>query len=272
MFPVMLNVRGRRCLVVGGGGVALRKVSALLQEGAAVTAVAAEPSQPLLRLAAEGRVTLERRPYRDGEASGYALVFAATDDRSVNARVSRDAESAGLWVNVADDPDAVLLPAPGAGPARFATGRRGLRRRGAVRGSSTSPATRPPPGAGVGPVAGVGRALPSSGCAPLACRRVEQEACFDRFFAETVDPRKLTARVPPAQEVGAWLERPGVAATTSPEASDTPMPAQTAGAGLVSLVGAGPGDPGLLTMRGERPPAQRPGRRLRPARRAGHAL
>jgi siroheme synthase-like protein len=108
----MLNVRGRRCLVVGGGGVALRKVSSLLQEGALVTAIAPEPSQPLLRLAAQGRVALERRSYRDGEASEYALVFAATDDRSVNAKVSCDAESAGLWVNVADDPELCSFQLP----------------------------------------------------------------------------------------------------------------------------------------------------------------
>jgi uroporphyrin-III C-methyltransferase/precorrin-2 dehydrogenase/sirohydrochlorin ferrochelatase len=244
----MLNLRGRRCLVVGGGGVALRKVSSLLQEGALVTAVALEPSQPLLRLAAQGRVELERRSYRDGEASQYALVFAATDDRSVNARVSRDAESAGLWVNVADDPELCSFQLPArvqrgslqvavasAGEAPFAVRRlRQLldQRLGSEWGQWLESAAR------------FRERVRAAGLPPG-----EQEACFDRFFVETVDRDKLTARVPPAHELSAWLEGHAGPTVVSQEPPGTGRPAETAGAGLVSLVGAGPGDPGLLTIR-----------------------
>lgn len=249
MFPVMLNVRGRRCLVVGGGGVALRKVSSLLQEGALVTAIAPEPSQPLLRLAAQGRVALERRSYRDGEASEYALVFAATDDRSVNAKVSQDAESAGLWVNVADDPElcsfqlparvqrgSLQLAVASAGEAPFAVRRiRQLldQRLGPEWGQWLESAAR------------FREQVRAAGLSPG-----EQEACFDKFFVETVDRERLSARVPPAREVDGWFEghREPTAAQSIP-----PGPARsagTAGTGLVSLVGAGPGDPGLLTLRG----------------------
>jgi uroporphyrin-III C-methyltransferase / precorrin-2 dehydrogenase / sirohydrochlorin ferrochelatase len=249
VFPVMLNVRGRRCLVVGGGGVALRKVSSLLQEGALVTAIAPEPSQPLLRLAAQGRVELERRSYRDGEASAYALVFAATDDRAVNARVSHDAESAGLWVNVADDPELCSFQLPArvqrgslqvavasAGEAPFAVRRlRQLldQRLGPEWGQWLESAAR------------FRERVRAAGVSPG-----EQEACFDRFFVETVDRQKLTARVPPPHEVGAWLEGLGAPGAAPPEPSETRRFPEAAGAGQVSLVGAGPGDPGLLTLRG----------------------
>ena len=88
MYPVMLDLHGKACLVVGGGPVALRKVEGLLSDGAVLTIVASDPAQSLLDLEQAGRLSLERREYRVGEAadSGYALVFAATDDRQVNER------------------------------------------------------------------------------------------------------------------------------------------------------------------------------------------
>src|SRR5512144_324414 len=101
----MLSLRGRPTLVVGGGEVALRKVEGLLAEGARLTVVSPEVGPGIDDLARRGSVTLERRPYRAGEVTGFALVFAATDDRSVNAQVSSDAREAGIWVNVADDPE-----------------------------------------------------------------------------------------------------------------------------------------------------------------------
>ena len=105
MFPVMLRVEGRRCLVVGGGGVALRKVQSLVAEGARVTVVTPEAVEALEEMAARGQLTLERRPYRAGEAADYALVFAATDCRDVNRQVYEDADGAGVWANAADDPE-----------------------------------------------------------------------------------------------------------------------------------------------------------------------
>jgi precorrin-2 dehydrogenase/sirohydrochlorin ferrochelatase len=103
-YPVNLVVEGRACLVVGGGAVAARKVVGLLACGAALTVVAPEVGQEIADWAAAGEVTLERRPYRRGEAADYRLVIAATDDRDVNEAVYVDAEGAGVWVNSADDP------------------------------------------------------------------------------------------------------------------------------------------------------------------------
>ena len=104
MYPVTLNVKGRRCLVVGGGWVALRKVEGLIAEGAQVTVVTPEAVGPLASLAKDQAITLEKRAYRPGEAAPFPLGFAAADEREVNRRVSEDAASAGVWVNVADDP------------------------------------------------------------------------------------------------------------------------------------------------------------------------
>ena len=110
LYPVNLRVSGHRCLVVGGGRVALAKVQGLLECGALVTVVAPDVSDELAGLAG---VTCERRPYRAGEAADYRLVITATDDPAVNRSVFLEGEAAGVWVNSADDPDncAFTLPA-----------------------------------------------------------------------------------------------------------------------------------------------------------------
>lgn len=98
-YPVMLDVAGRPCLVVGGGPVALQKVRGLADAGADVTVVA-----PTVEPAIERLATVERRPYEPGEVAGYRLAVAATDDPAVNRQVFLDGEAAGVWVNSADDP------------------------------------------------------------------------------------------------------------------------------------------------------------------------
>ncbi len=113
MYPVMLDVADRPCLVVGGGGIALRKAQGLVEEGAQVTVVAPEVVAPLAKMADDGRLDIRLRRYEPGEAVSYALVFAATDDREVNARVFSDANDAGVWVNVADDPELCSFHLPG---------------------------------------------------------------------------------------------------------------------------------------------------------------
>jgi len=90
MYPVMLNLRGKRCLVVGGGGVALRKVEGLLADGASVDVVATRVHPALQGLTARGEVALRERGYASGDIQGHALVFAATDDPVVNRAVFAD--------------------------------------------------------------------------------------------------------------------------------------------------------------------------------------
>ena len=84
MYPIMLEVQEWPCLVVGGGGVALRKIEALLVNNALVTVVAPEPIAPLVKLADKGFIRLKQRRYLRGEASLYRLVIAATDERETN--------------------------------------------------------------------------------------------------------------------------------------------------------------------------------------------
>lgn len=100
LYPVNLVVAGRRCLVVGGGRVALGKVSELVACEAVVDVVAPEVLDELAAL----DVTCHRRPYRSGEVADYRLAFTATDDPAVNRQVFLDGEAAGVWVNAADDP------------------------------------------------------------------------------------------------------------------------------------------------------------------------
>ena len=73
MFPIMLQLVDRPCLVVGGGGVALRKTLSLVEEQAQVTVVAPEFVDTFEKMAADGRISLEKRPYRRGEGEGYTL-------------------------------------------------------------------------------------------------------------------------------------------------------------------------------------------------------
>ena len=95
MYPIFLDLRGKRCLVVGGGRVAERKVEKLLEAGARVVVVAPETTGQIQNWADEGKIELERRNYIEGEAGTYFLVIAATDDGKLNRLVSEDAGAAG---------------------------------------------------------------------------------------------------------------------------------------------------------------------------------
>jgi siroheme synthase-like protein len=125
LYPVNLVLAGKRCLVVGGGAVALQKVRGLLDGDAVVHVVARELSAPLRALVDEvgpdsafgprrpGSLTAEERPYRAGEVAGYWLAVTATDDAATNQAVHDDGEAHRVWVNSADDPErcTFILPA-----------------------------------------------------------------------------------------------------------------------------------------------------------------
>jgi precorrin-2 dehydrogenase/sirohydrochlorin ferrochelatase len=107
-YPVNLVLAGRRCLVVGGGHIAARKAQGLLACGAEVHVIAPRVSDEVRALP----VSVEERPYREGDIAGYRLAVAATDDPNVNAAVYRDGEAHGVWVNSADDPGASSFTLP----------------------------------------------------------------------------------------------------------------------------------------------------------------
>src|SRR3954470_20042365 len=109
LYPINLRVSGRRCLVVGGGRVALGKVAGLLEAGAHVHVIAPHLIDEFGTIAG---LEIEQRAYRDGDVVGHRLVVTATGDPEVNRRVFTDAEAAGIWVNAADDPDNCTFTVP----------------------------------------------------------------------------------------------------------------------------------------------------------------
>ena len=104
-YPVFLDLKGKRVLVVGGGQVALRKVKSLLECGADVFVVAPEAVPELRQMALEGCIRWVNREYAEGDLEGAYLVISATDSQEVNRRVSADAHARGVFVNVVDDPE-----------------------------------------------------------------------------------------------------------------------------------------------------------------------
>src|SRR5262245_39337820 len=98
-FPILVAVDGRPVVVVGGGRVAERRARELLAAGAVVRVVSPEAGAGLAGLAATGALTVEPRPYRQGDLAGAALAVAATDDPEVNRRVAADGRDSGVLVN-----------------------------------------------------------------------------------------------------------------------------------------------------------------------------
>ena len=117
MDPYLLGLRlaGRRVLVVGGGGVASRRIPALLDAGAEVLLVSPKVAASLEGLAAAGRIRWAARGYQPGDCAGAWLICACTDDPAVNAAVAAAAEAQRTWYVRADDAteSAAWTPASG---------------------------------------------------------------------------------------------------------------------------------------------------------------
>ncbi len=112
-YIACLRLKGRRCLVVGGGDIGLEKVEGLLACDAEVTLVAPEAHPGLIQLALEGSIVWQRRAYRPEDLEGCLIAIAATSDTDVNIGVFRDAERRAMLVNVVDVPPLCnfILPA-----------------------------------------------------------------------------------------------------------------------------------------------------------------
>jgi len=232
LFPIFADLKGRLVLVVGGGAVAERKTLALLEATADVVVGAPALTPALAALAAQGRIRHLEGRFDPAWLDEVWLVVAATDDRAANAAVSDAAGARRIFTNVVDDPELSSFQVP-------------------------SIVDRSP----------VIVAISSSGVAPVLARRIREriESLFDHTLGQLAGlaatyRKRIRASHP---DLGArrrfydWLldgpvagflrqQQPAQAETALADALAAPLqPAK----GSVVLVGAGPGDPGLLTLK-----------------------
>jgi siroheme synthase-like protein len=174
-YLAALDLRGRRCVVAGGGAVARRKVAGLLAAGAAVLVVAPEVGQM-----PEGAV-VERRAARLDDLDGAALLVCATDDPDVNAALAREARRRGVLVNVVDDPGAGTFTVPA------------VLRRGRLQVGVSTDGASPLLAAGIRDELGAHLGEEYGGLAELL---TDLRAAWE--------PRAIAAGVPPAARRAAW--------------------------------------------------------------------
>ena len=103
-YPILVDLEGKKALVVGGGKVAQRKIETLLDHGASVDVIARELTETLERLRRAGRIRLLGKEFSEAFLEEVFFVFSATDDAGLNRRVSQAAQQRGLLVNAVDQP------------------------------------------------------------------------------------------------------------------------------------------------------------------------
>ena len=235
-FPVFLNVARRRIAVAGGGEAALAKLRLLLKTRAEIVVFAAEPLPEVAGFAAEGRIALVPRAFGPGDAAGATLVYAAAEDEAGDARIAALARAEGALVNVIDnlaasdfitpaivdrEPVVVAIGTEGAAPVLARALKAEMEER-------LTPAT--------GTLARAGKAFRAAAeaLAPGRARRA-----FWAEFYDVVGPRALASD-------GEAALAGALADLLARHLSAIPAP------GRVDLVGAGPGDPELLTLKARR--------------------
>lgn len=233
-LPVFLDVKGRETLVVGGGEAAARKARLLVQAGAIVVVVAPKYGETLRVMADNGEVRLVVRSFASEDVDRQAVVIAATGLSRVDARVSRAARAAGIPVNVVDAPElsSFIMPAIiDRDPVTVAVSTAGTAPVLARAVRAKIEAMLP---TGIGRLArfadGFRRAVRAN-YPDVGARR----KFWERFFAGPVAASVLSGDERWARErMLTMVNRPGSAVQSS---------------GVVHIVGAGPGDPDLLTLR-----------------------
>ena len=103
-YPIFLNVKGKRCVVIGGGNVALRKVKALLDCEAKITLISPRPQPEIVKLSKRRTIHLIRREYEKEDLNDAVVAFACTDVKKVNHKVAEDSKKTKVLINVVDDP------------------------------------------------------------------------------------------------------------------------------------------------------------------------
>ena len=233
LFPMFLKLEGRGCLIVGAGNVALEKITSLLRAGAKLRVVAPTACEAVQQLALDGRITLELREFLETDLEGQSLAVTATNSPDVNRQVFLAAQRQGLLCNSVDDPPNCDF--------YFAS----IVQRGKLQ-----------------------IAISTAGESPALAQRLRREidAQLPEDTAEWLDElgslrREILATHPAGSERKALLhtlaERPVRASNERPSRefvfSDAPQQKRVARTsaqkGTVYLVGAGPGDPELLTLK-----------------------
>jgi len=233
LLPIFLNIRDKRCVVVGGGEVAFRKATLLLRAGAKLNIIAVSVDEQLRKLCNAHDSTIAEREFEEGDLADAILVVAATDDHETNKRVSVIASTLNIPVNVVDQPQLCSFIMP-------------------------SIVDRSP----------LVVAISSGGTSPILTRKLKElnesmiPARIDRL-AELLGSYRGRVK----NEIGDFAERTrfweNVLDSEIPElvyngqddkaksALDSWLanPQSTRVGGEVYLVGAGPGDPDLLTLR-----------------------
>lgn len=111
-YPIFLSISGKKCVVIGGGQVALRKVRTLLEHGASVEVVSPDLCSELSQLAESGEIRVLQRSYRAGDLQDAVIAIAATNDSNTNLEVVKEARKRGVLVNVVDDAESSDFIAP----------------------------------------------------------------------------------------------------------------------------------------------------------------
>jgi uroporphyrin-III C-methyltransferase/precorrin-2 dehydrogenase/sirohydrochlorin ferrochelatase len=233
-FPAFFDLRERPALIVGGGEAAARRLRLLRKAGATVTVVAPRVGEEIAAAVAEGAATLRQRGFVSGDVNGQTAVFAATGLADVDARVAEAARAAGVPVNVADraelssfivpaiverDPVVIGISTGGAAPVLASRLREAIER--------LLPAR-------------LGRLADFADTFRTAVKATVPSATsrfrfWDRFFDGPVADQVLAGNETGARERMLTLVNGRVA-------NEPPR-------GGVAIVGAGPGDPDLLTLR-----------------------
>jgi uroporphyrin-III C-methyltransferase / precorrin-2 dehydrogenase / sirohydrochlorin ferrochelatase len=219
--PIFLKLDGRPGLLVGAGNVALEKLTTLLTTGLRLRVVAPEAKPEVHKLASEGKIELVDRRFRVEDLDGNFIVIAATDDPEVNATVYRESVVRGILVNSVDDPP----------HCDFYFG--SVVRRGDLQ-----------------------VAISTAGESPAAAQQLRRE--IDEQLPEDMGQwlaqvgqlrREILAAHPAGEERKALLHRITRRQMLQPDAKDG---SKAGGEKRVYLVGAGPGDPELLTVKAQR--------------------
>ncbi len=232
-FPIFLDTDGRRIVLAGGGEAALAKLRLLLKTQARLSVFTEDPSPEIETWAAEGKLRLERRAFRPGDALCAALAYAATEDDVEDARVAALARADGALVNLVDnlqdsqfitpaivdrDPVTVAIGTEGAAPVLARAIKRDLEEK-------LSPA--------LGSLARIGKAFRGA-VEALPMGRKRRDFWTAYYFGK--GPQAFAENgTDGAQDALQDLLHEHLHATTRE--------------GHVALVGAGPGDPELLTLK-----------------------